>query len=145
MGEASEKGGDIGALRENSERHDRVFCEFPFIDEEETDDDKAEDDEADDCGGGPWIADAPILEAEEKHDRSTGNGDNSSPINCLETSYKRRFGCFNVQKEEDDNKSEAIEGYLGCFSGGVVEQEREHLTIDIETPSPRDLLGKNTT
>lgn len=79
--EADEQGGDVGAVREDTQRHHRVGGEFPFVEEEEGDRYEAEDNEAHDCGRGPRVADAAVFEAEEEHYGAAGDCDDTDPIN----------------------------------------------------------------
>ena len=61
--ETDEEGGDVGAVFEEAQWHDRVQRELPFVDEEEDDGDETEAYQADHGRGRPGVADAAVLEA----------------------------------------------------------------------------------
>ena len=109
VAEADEKGGDVGAVFEEAEGHDRVDGEFPFVEEEEDYHDDAEDEEAEDCGGGPGVGDPAVFEAEEEHDCAADDSDGAEPVDGFEAGEERSFGGFNVKVHEDDDEGDAVE------------------------------------
>lgn len=105
---ADAKSRNVGTVFEKAKGHDGVKCKFPFVEEKQDDCQKAEDDETNDCGTGPRVGDTAIFEAKEEHDGATNNGNGTKPVNGFEASNERRFGCFDVEKEQDDNESDPI-------------------------------------
>ena len=119
MASARDKGGDVGAAREEAQGHDGVGGEFPFVEEEEADGYDAEDEETDDDCGAPGVADAAVFEAEEEHDCSTDYEEGSEPVDGFQARQERSLGCFNIEEHYYNDKCKAVEGYY-----------KQHVSVD---------------
>ena len=135
VGEADDEGGDVGAPFEEPERHDGVFGEFPFVEDEEGPDDDAEDEEADDGGGGPGEGYAAEFEAEQEHDCAAGDCERAEPVDGFEAGDDWSCRGFNVEEEEEYYECQSIAGYwyfcqyksvAGCCSEHTVNTERRY-------------------
>jgi len=100
--EAVEEGGGEGGARaavvEEVEGHDRVFGEFPFVDEEEDDGQDAKDDETEWVGGGPGVGDSAGFETKEEHNDAADDRDDADPVDGFDA--REEGGAWRVEFKE---------------------------------------------
>jgi len=111
VAEADAERGDIGAVLEDAQRHDRVARELPLVEHEEPGDDDAEDDEADDLGRAPGVRDAAELEAEQEHQCAADDGEAATPIDGFQAIPDGRLGVMKTQEEEEEDGDRSGDGY----------------------------------
>jgi hypothetical protein len=122
VAEAGSERGNVGALREDGERHQRVRCQSRFDHEEQADNHHSEDDETDDDWRIPRVGYAAEFEAKQDHDGAADHCQGSQPVDSLQAVPQGRLWRVDIKEKEQDDKGDAVEG-----------------EVDIETP-PRQLV-----
>lgn len=127
MEEDNTKGGDVGDRAEDAHRHDGVLCKLPLPHTEHHPHHNTKDDQTDHLCGVPRSCCAAVLQAEKEHERAAYYGSRANPIDGFESIQERRPWRLDVEKEEQNEESQAI--------------ERQ---VNIEAPSPGNKFRKCT-
>jgi len=127
VSEANSVRGDAVPGVEEPDRKNRNLGNLPLIQKEDPNGDNAKDDETDGCGRVPREGNATKLESKQPHDSATNDKDTALPVQSQKTLFHRRARIMQLQEEDKDDEGNSADG-----------------KVDIKTPSPSNLAGKDT-
>lgn len=131
LDESDQRHDEVGALGKQLGRHHGVLALEPLDKRPSSDDEGESNEKANDDGRVPGVSDATVLDSQDEGDGGSHHQNNTKGVHLTDLLNKGRLDrdriSRSLEKDEDDGSRDTT--------------DRQ---VDVETPSPRDVIGKST-